>query len=67
MVHLIADLMVAYLMPTEETRNREFGALNSVPDQFRKMVLSMDKADFSAGGIIHRYLPDFLAHPSGTD
>ena len=35
MVHLIADLMVAYLMPTEETRNREFGALNSVPDRFR--------------------------------
>jgi hypothetical protein len=31
------------------------------------MVLSMDKADFSAGGIIHRYLPDFLAHLSGTD
>lgn len=60
-------VQVAYLMPTEETRNREFGALNSVPDQFRKMVLSMDKADFSAGGIVHRYLPDFLAHPSGTD
>ena len=58
-------VQVAYLMPTEETRNREFGALNSVPDQFRKMVLSMDKADFSAGGIVHRYLPDFLAHPSG--
>ncbi len=58
---------VAYLMPTEETRNREFGALNSVPDQFRKMVLSMDKTDFSAGGIVHRYLPDFLAPPSRID
>lgn len=51
----------------EETRNREFGALNSVPDQFRKMVLSMDKADFSAGGIVHRYLPDFLPPPSRID
>ena len=60
-------VQVANLMPTEETSNRVFRALNSVLDQFRKMVLSMDKADFSAGGIIHRYLPDFLAHLSGTD
>ena len=53
-------LQVAYLMPTEETRRREFGALLAVPDQFAKMVLSMDRADFSSDGILHRYLPDFL-------
>ena len=55
-------IQVAYLMPTQETREREFGALMSVPDQYDKLVLSMDKFDFSADGIRHRYLPDFLAN-----
>ena len=53
-------VQVAYLMPTEETRDREFSALMSVPDQYEKVVLSMDRFDFSSGGIKHRYLPDFL-------
>lgn len=53
-------LQVAYLMPTEETRKREFDALAAVPDQYDKMVLSMDRFDFSERGIKHRYLPDFL-------
>ena len=53
-------VQVAYLMPTEETREREFSALMSVPDQYEKLVLSMDRFDFSNGGIKHRYLPDFL-------
>ena len=53
-------LQVAYLMPTEETREREFSALRLVPDQFEKIVLSMDRFDFSQGGIKHLYLPDFL-------
>lgn len=53
-------LQVAYLMPTEETRDREFSALRLVPDQFEKIVLSMDRFDFSHGGIKHLYLPDFL-------
>ena len=53
-------VQVAYLMPTEETREREFSALRTVPDQYEKIVLSMDRFDFSNGGIMHRYLPDFL-------
>jgi len=53
-------VQVAYLMPTQETRDREFGALMSVPDQYDKLVLSMDRFDFSAEGIRHRYLPEFL-------
>ena len=56
-------LQVAYLMPTEETREREFSALRTVPDQYDKIVLSMDRFDFSNGGIKHRYLPDFLLTP----
>ena len=53
-------LQVAYLMPTEETRQREFGALLAVPDQYAKYVLTLDRFDFSRDGIRHFYLPDFL-------
>ena len=53
-------LQVTYLMPTKETREREFGALAEVPDQYEKIVLSMDRFDFSENGIKHYYLPDFL-------
>ena len=53
-------LQVSYLMPTEETREREFSSLRLVPDQYEKVVLSMDKFDFSNGGIKHYYLPDYL-------
>ena len=53
-------VQVAYLMENEETREREFSALMAVPDQYPKMVLSLDRVDFSSNGIKHRYLPDFL-------
>ena len=53
-------LQVSYLMPTDETREREFSSLRLVPDQYEKVVLSMDKFDFSNGGIKHYYLPDYL-------
>ncbi len=47
-------------MASEETREREFSALMAVPDQYPKMVLSLDTVNFSSFGITHRYLPDFL-------
>ncbi len=53
-------VQVAYLMESEETREREFSALISVPDQYPKIVLSLDKVDFSSDGIKHMYIPDFL-------
>ena len=42
---------------------REFSALMSVHDQYPKMVLTLDRVDFSSNGIRHRYLPDFLMEP----
>lgn len=57
-------VQVAYLMESEETREREFSALMSVPDQYPKIVLSLDRVDFSSNGIRHRYLPDFLLEQS---
>ena len=56
-------VQVAYLMEREETREREFSALMAVPDQYPKVVLSLDRVDFSANGIRHRYLPEFLMEP----
>ena len=51
---------VAYLMPDEKTREREFGAFRQIPDNHPKYVLSMDPVDMSAGGIRHLSLCDFL-------
>lgn len=56
-------VQVAYMMSSKETRDREFGALEAIPDQFEKVVLSMDKVDFSRNGIRHMYIPDFMLTP----
>ncbi len=51
---------VSYLMPTESTREREFGAYKFVNDNYPKFVLSLDSFDFSQQGIIHKNIIDFL-------
>lgn len=51
---------VAYLLATEEVIQREFGAFRTIRDNFPKVVISMDKYDFSRDGIIHKNLVDFL-------
>ncbi len=53
-------VQVAYLMPTEETRKREFSALELIRDNHPKFVLSMDEIDFSENGIRHCRIEDFL-------
>ena len=55
---------VTYLMPSKETRNREFGALLEIPDNHPKFVLSMDSVDMSADGITHLNVRDFLMQES---
>lgn len=55
---------VTYLMPSKETRNREFGALLEIPDNHPKFVLSMDPVDMSADGITHLNVRDFLLQES---
>ncbi len=44
----------------ENTRKREFHALETVKDNFPKYILSMDRHDFSRDGIRNVYIPDFL-------
>lgn len=51
---------VAYLMPTDATRLREFSALSAINDLYPKVVLSMDPVDFSQNGIQHLTIEAFL-------
>ena len=48
------------MLASEETIKREFGAFNSVKDNYPKYVLSLDKFDFSQDGIIHKNIIDWL-------
>lgn len=51
---------VAYLLADDKTVQREFGAYDSVKDNFPKYVISADHFDFSRNGIIHKNIIDFL-------
>lgn len=53
-------VQVAYLLASEETVRREFGAYASIPDNFPKYVVTMDEIDMSRDGIKHRNIRDFL-------
>lgn len=51
---------VAYLLVNDDVVEREFGAFKSITDNYPKYVLSLDKADFSQNGIIHKNIIDWL-------
>jgi len=53
-------VQVAYLLATEETRLREYGALEEIRTTDRKLLLTMDQLDMSDGEIHHQFIPDFL-------
>ena len=52
-------LQVSYIMESEETRRREFGAFSCIKDPSPKYVLSLDRIDMSRDGIIHLNIVDF--------
>ena len=56
----------AYLLASEETIRREFGAFNGIRDNFPKYVVTMDELDFSRNGIKHRNIRDFLTQSDWT-
>lgn len=56
----VVYIQVAYLLATEETVEREFAALESIPDNYPKYVLSMDEIDRSRNGVIHKNIRKFL-------
>jgi len=53
-------IQVAYLLGSEETVRREFGAYESVRDNFPKYVVTLDEFDMSRDGIKHKNIRDFL-------
>lgn len=56
----IKYIQVTYLLSSEDTIEREFGAYKSIDDNYPKYVISMDKLDFSKDGIKHINIIDFL-------
>ncbi len=54
-------VQAAYLIADDEVRNREFGNLLKIKDNFSKMVVSMDEVTGGTEqGIEHVFLEDFL-------
>ncbi|MCB2147449.1 MAG: ATP-binding protein [Deltaproteobacteria bacterium] len=54
-------IQAAYMIPDDKVRDREFGNLLAIPDNFPKKVVSMDEIDGgSYRGIEHVYLEDYL-------
>jgi predicted AAA+ superfamily ATPase len=53
-------VQVAYLLASEETIKREFGAYADIRDNYPKYVVTMDEIDRSRDGIIHKNIIDFL-------
>lgn len=49
-------VQVTYLLASDETIQREFGAYDNYP----KYVVSLDEFDMSRNGIKHRNIRDFL-------
>lgn len=53
-------IQVSYLLASENTIKREFGAYDKITDASPKYVMSLDKIDMSRNGIIHVNIIDFL-------
>lgn len=53
-------VQVCYLLASDETVRREFGAYDAIRDNYPKYVVSMDELDMSRNGIKHRNVRDFL-------
>lgn len=51
---------VTYLLASDETVNREFGAFKGIDDNYPKYVLSLDEFDFSRNGYKHMNIRNFL-------
>ena len=53
-------IQVSYLLASEETIAREFGAYDGIRDNYPKYVVSLDEFEMSREGIKHRNIRDFL-------
>ena len=53
-------IQVAFSIPNEKKKKREFGAYNNINDNYDKYVISLDKLTYEYNGIKHVNLIDFL-------
>ncbi len=53
-------IQVTYLLAEASTIEREFSVLESIGDNYPKMVISMDRINRSRNGIIHKNIVEFL-------
>lgn len=53
-------VQVSYLLASDETVEREFSVLETIPDNYPKYVVSMDEIDRGRNGIKHMNIRDFL-------
>lgn len=53
-------IQVAYLLDSEESIRREFGAYSRITDASPRYVMSLDRFDLSHDGIVHLNIIDFL-------
>lgn len=53
-------VQVTYLLASEDTIKRKFGAYDTIHDNFPKYVVSLDEFDMSRNGIKHQNIRDFL-------
>jgi len=53
-------IQVSYLLTTEETREREFGILEKINDNYPKILLTLDPLTSTRNGIEHVKIHDFL-------
>ncbi len=53
-------IQVAFSIPNEETKDREFGAYNIIKDNYPKYVITLDRLTYEYNGIKHVNLIDFL-------
>ena len=58
--HQVNYIQVAYLLADEKVVEREFSAFSAIDDNYPKYVITLDKMDFSRGGIIHKNMIQFL-------
>lgn len=54
-------IQVAYQLPNEKVREREFGNLLKIEDNFEKIVVSSDEFTTNYKGIKHMHILDFLS------
>ena len=61
-------VQVCYLLADEKVMEREFGNLISIPDNFRKFVVSMDdyQAENTYKGVEHKRVSDFCLELTGS-